>query len=160
MHKFSRRELAAGLAMLPLLAAAVRAEEPAPAIHVYKDPNCGCCGSWIAYMRRNGFSVTVTDASDLAAIKRRLSVPERLASCHTAEIGRYAIEGHVPADVIKRFVAEKPVGARGLAVAGMPVGSPGMDVPGVAPDTYDVVAFGNFGQRRYARFEGAREIKG
>jgi hypothetical protein len=158
MHKFSRRELAVGLAVLPLLAAAVRAEEPAP-IHVNKDPDCDCCGSWIAHLRAANFSVSVTDTLDLAAVKRRLGVPERLASCHTAEIGRYVIEGHVPADVIRRFLAEKPEGARGLAVAGMPAGAPGMET-GTAPDTYDVVAFGDFGQRRYARFVGTREIKG
>ncbi len=160
MHKFSRRELAVGLAVLPLLAAALRAEELVPAIHVYKDPNCGCCGSWIAHMRAANFSVSVTDLPDLAAVKKRLGVPEQLASCHTAEMGRYVIEGHVPAEVIRRFLAEKPVGARGLAVASMPAGSPGMEVAGIAPDTYDVIAFGNFGLRRYARYEGAREIKG
>ncbi len=157
--KLTRREITAGLALVPLFAIAAGAQTAAPAIHVSKDPSCDCCRDWIAHLRAAGFLVTVTDTRDMAAIKRRLGVPEKLASCHTAEIGRYVIEGHVPAAVIVRFVAEKPEGARGLAVPDMPVGSPGMEAAGVPPDTYDVIAFGNFGQRRYARFEGAREIK-
>jgi hypothetical protein len=154
----SRRTLAAGIAFLPFLIATARAQAPAPAIRVHKDPTCGCCGGWIAHMRAANFSVTVAETSDLAAVKKRLAVPERLASCHTGEIGRYVIEGHVPASVILRFLAEMPGGAYGLAVPDMPIGSPGMEVPGTKPDTYDVIMFGNFGQRRYARFEGAREI--
>ena len=84
-------------------------------------------------------------------------MPDDLASCHTAEVGGYVIEGHVPADAVKRLLAEKPQ-AKGLAVPGMPVGSPGMEVTGVENDTYDVVLFGPSGQRTFARYEGVRRL--
>ena len=82
-------------------------------------------------------------------------MPQDLASCHTAEIAGYVIEGHVPADAIKRLLAEKPTG-KGLAVAGMPMGSPGMEMDGMAPETYEVVLFGPTGRKTFARYEGAR----
>jgi hypothetical protein len=123
---------------------------------VSKDPSCGCCGDWIAYLRANGFSVTVNETNDVDRIKARLGVPRDLASCHTAEIAGYVIEGHVPASAIRRLLAEKPK-ATGIAVPGMPPSSPGMDVPG-ARDIYDVILFGPSGRRRYARFQGRREL--
>jgi hypothetical protein len=91
-------------------------------------------------------------------IKTRLGVPPALASCHTAEVDSFVIEGHVPASALKRLLAERPAGAKGLAVPGMPVGSPGMEVDGVDPDEYDVVLFGQGGQRRFALFKGSREL--
>ena len=90
-------------------------------------------------------------------MKVRLGVPDDLASCHTAEVGGYVIEGHVPADAIKRLLAEKPQ-AKGLAVLGMPIGSPGMEVEGVEDDTYDVVLFGPAGQKTFARYKGIRTL--
>ena len=106
---------------------------------VYKDPNCGCCHNWVEIMRRTGFEVSVRDTQDMNAIKSRHKVTRALASCHTALVGGYVVEGHVPADVIRKLLAEKPK-VLGIAVPGMPVGSPGME-QGTRKDPYDVVAF-------------------
>jgi hypothetical protein len=105
---------------------------------VYKSPWCGCCGAWVDHMRAAGFEVAVKDVEDLAPIKLMAGVPAELQSCHTAALDGYVFEGHVPADVVKRFLAERPA-ARGLAVPGMPVGSPGMEGPN--PQPYDILAF-------------------
>ncbi|MBA1158846.1 DUF411 domain-containing protein [Microvirga mediterraneensis] len=126
-----------------------------PKVVVTKDPNCGCCGGWVDHLKAAGFPVEVVTTPQVNRVKVRLGVPDDLASCHTAEVGGYVIEGHVPADAIKRLLAEKPQ-AKGLAVPGMPVGSPGMEVTGVANDTYDVVLFGSSGQKTFARYEGSR----
>lgn len=129
----------------------------APNMTVYHDPNCGCCGGWVAHMRRAGFQVKVIDTDDLAGIKDRFKIPSDLHSCHTAEVDGYVIEGHIPAVAIQRLLAERPAAA-GLAVPGMPAGSPGMDAPGIANETYDVMLFGPGGKRSYGRFEGSREL--
>ncbi len=113
---------------------------------VYKDPHCGCCAQWVAQVRPAGFAVTVRDTSDMATVKAAMGVPEALGSCHTARVGAYTIEGHVPADVIKQLLAEKPV-ARGVAVPGMPMGSPGMEQGG-RKDRYDVLLFDKAGRTR------------
>jgi hypothetical protein len=155
-HTLTRRGFAVGLAALPLLARRGFAQSAAPKIIVSKDPSCGCCGGWIAYLRALGYSVDVVETADVARVKARLGVPDALASCHTAEIGGYAVEGHVPEPAIRRLLAEKPQAA-GIAVPGMPQSAPGMDVPG-ARDIYDVILFGAAGQRRYARFQGLREL--
>lgn len=105
---------------------------------VHKDANCDCCGKWVDHVKAAGFKVAVNDTRDLQAVKRRLSVPDRLQSCHTAEIGGYVIEGHVPVDLIEKLLRERPQIA-GLAVPGMPMGSPGMEGPYSEP--YDVIAF-------------------
>jgi len=101
------------------------AEEGLPKIVVTKDPNCGCCGGWVDHMKAAGFPVEVVTTPQVNRVKARLGVPDALASCHTAEVGGYVVEGHVPADAVKRLLADKPQ-AKGLAVPGMPVGSPGM----------------------------------
>ena len=108
-------------------------------------------------MRGAGFPVTAIDVADLAAIKGRRGVPDRLAACHTAEVEAYVVEGHVPAAEIARLLAERPA-ATGLAVPGMPVGSPGMEVPGRAPDVYEVILFGPAGQRVYAHYLGGERL--
>jgi len=113
---------------------------------VYKSPTCGCCTGWVEHMQEQGFKVEVHDVSDLNAIKRQFAVPSDLESCHTALHGGYVIEGHVPAEDIRRLLAERPAIA-GIAAPGMPVGSPGMEVPGRAADRYDVVAFDKSGGR-------------
>ena len=156
MTSLTRRKFAIGAALLPFLAERGFAQTALPKMTVSKDPNCGCCGGWVDYLRADGFAVDVVDTADLTAIKTRLGVPEALQSCHTAEIGGYVIEGHVPAATIRRLLTEKPR-AIGLAVPGMPASSPGMDVPGAA-DAYDVVLFSTSTQKRYARFQGRREI--
>ena len=109
---------------------------------VYKSPWCGCCQGWTEQMRASGFEVTVREKEDLTAIKRLSGVPEALQSCHTAFVGGYVVEGHVPAGVIEKLLAERPR-VQGLAVPGMPVGSPGME--GAHPGPYDVVKFAKDG---------------
>ena len=118
-----------------------------PPMTVYKDPNCGCCTEWVAHVRKAGFVVTVRDTADMASVKSSFGVPSSLESCHTARVGAYAIEGHVPADVIQKLLREQPAAARGLAVPGMPMGSPGMD-QGSQKDAYDVVLFDKAGKTR------------
>ena len=107
-------------------------------VTVYKSPTCGCCGDWVKHLRENGFRVEAHDLNDVSPIRRRYGVPSALASCHTAMVGGYAIEGHVPAREIKRLLLEKPK-AKGLAVPTMPMGSPGMEGP--RSDPYEVLLF-------------------
>lgn len=118
-----------------------------------KDPSCGCCSGWADHIRAAGFPVEIKETAEINRLKARLGVPQALASCHTAEVGGYVIEGHVPVGAIMRLLAEKPQ-AKGLAVPGMPIGSPGMAVEGAAPDTYEVVLFGPSGQTTFARYQG------
>jgi len=133
------------------------AEVTLPKVLVTKDPNCGCCGGWVDHIRAAGFPVEVVTTPQVNRVKVRLGVPDELGSCHTAEVGGYVIEGHVPADAIKRLLAEKPQ-AKGLAVPGMPLGSPGMEVAGAAPDTYKVVLFGPSGHTTFAHYRGSQLI--
>ncbi len=123
---------------------AVQAAATGPLVTVYKSPTCGCCANWVEHMKAEGFQVEVHDVPDVRPTKRTHGVPGHLESCHTALAGGYAIEGHVPADVIRRLLAEKPQVA-GIAVPGMPVGSPGMEM-GARKDPYDVIAFTKDGQ--------------
>ena len=123
-------------------------QHPAPAsdtrVVVYKSPSCGCCGQWVDYMRRNGFTVTVHDQDDVSPIKRAAGVPDEAASCHTAQIGGYVVEGHVPVEAIRRMLREKP-NIVGLAVPGMVAGTPGME-QGNAHPPYNVMAIGRDGR--------------
>lgn len=138
-----RRQFLIAAATLSLGTAAFAQRAPLSEVVVHKDPNCGCCGAWAGHMRDSGFAVKVIENRDMTSLKQRLGVPEKLASCHTAEVGGYILEGHVPARAVKRLLAEKPK-VKGLAVPGMPAGSPGMEV-GNRRDPYDVVAFGTDG---------------
>lgn len=110
-----------------------------PVLQVWKDPSCGCCKDWVSYLQREGFQVQLFETGN-AAVRQRLGLPMKYASCHTGLIGGYVVEGHVNAREIRRLLAEKPK-AIGLSVPGMPVGSPGMDGPayGGRQDPYDVV---------------------
>ena len=110
---------------------------------VYKSPYCGCCGKWSEHMRANGFAVNVREVEDVDPVKALYGVSPALASCHTAVVDGYVVEGHVPADLVKRFLAERPE-ARGLAVPGMPAGSPGMENAGREP--YEVFIFHDRGK--------------
>jgi hypothetical protein len=132
-----RRRLMLALASTAALPFTARAA--APMVEIWKDPNCGCCQDWVKHLNRNGFATRVRDEGNAAA-RKRLGLPEKLGSCHTGQVGGYAIEGHVPAREIQRLLKEKPK-AVGLAVPGMPVGSPGMDGPayGDQRDPYDVL---------------------
>lgn len=107
-----------------------------PKVDVYKSITCGCCGRWAEHMRQQGFDVTTHDVADVALERKRLGMPDGVSSCHTAVVGGYVIEGHVPAADVKRLLAEKPK-ALGLAVPNMANGSPGMESPHPAP--YEVL---------------------
>jgi hypothetical protein len=122
---------------------------------VHKDPSCGCCSGWVRHLQEAGFTVKTIETADLEPVKTRLGVPSDLAACHTAQIGGYVIEGHVPAAALKRFLNEKP-SAIGLAVPGMPAGSPGME--GGSAEPYEVVMFGPAGRATYMRFVGDRSL--
>lgn len=126
--------IALGAVSLPGLA-----QQTKPRLEVWKSPTCGCCKDWIAHLTDNGFAVSANDTGNTAA-RVRLGMPEQFASCHTAKVGGYVIEGHVPARDIQRLLREKPK-ALGLAVPGMPIGSPGMDGPAYKgrKDPYDVL---------------------
>jgi hypothetical protein len=152
MTDFDRRAVLGGL--LAALFASTAVADAHPEMTVHKDPNCGCCGAWVEHVRAAGFHVRVIETAAMDAVKKRLGVPDALASCHTAEIGRYVIEGHVPATEIARLLEERPV-ARGLAVPGMPTNSPGMEVRGAASDVYDVMQFAVDGSmRKFATYKG------
>lgn len=115
-------------------------------VQVWKDPQCGCCGDWVAHMAAHGFDVEVRDEGNTAA-RTRAGIPRELGSCHTAFVGGYALEGHVPAADVRRLLNLRP-DAIGLAVPGMPIGSPGMDGAAYAGrrDRYDVLLIGRDGR--------------
>ena len=117
------------------------AQKPAPTVvEVYKDPGCGCCSSWADHLKAAGFTVHVTEKADLAAFKTAHGVPAQTRSCHTALVGGYVLEGHVPAADVLKLLKDKPA-VVGIAVPGMPIGSPGMEVKGMKAAAYDVVSF-------------------
>ena len=138
------RTAAAGGALIlatgPELACAARGTR----MVVYKSPTCGCCKNWVDYVQANGFATEVHDLEDVAPIKQKHGVPAELASCHTALVANYVIEGHVPTDLIQKLLKETPAIA-GLAVPGMPVGAPGMEI-GARKDRYDIIAFDRQGK--------------
>ena len=111
---------------------------------VYKSPTCGCCKKWISHLEQNGFKVTAKDVKDVTPVKIKNGLTPQLASCHTALVDGYVIEGHVPASDIKRLLKERPV-VKGLSVPGMPVGSPGME-QGNRVDRYNVMTFNDKGE--------------
>jgi hypothetical protein len=106
---------------------------------IYKSPSCGCCKKWVDHVEANGFDTEVHDVEDVGVIKQKHKLPADLASCHTALVGGYVVEGHVPADLIHKLLKDKPALA-GIAAPGMPVGSPGMEM-GARKDAFDVIAF-------------------
>ncbi|ADU99211.1 DUF411 domain-containing protein [Alicycliphilus denitrificans] len=139
MHDTNRRQWLTAIAAAAACTALPAIASNATAVEVWKDPSCGCCQDWIDHMQANGFAVT-THESGNAAVRARLGLPQRLGSCHTALVGGYLLEGHVPAADVRKLLKEKPK-ALGLAVPGMPVGSPGMDGPAYngRKDPYDVL---------------------
>lgn len=140
----NRRQALLGLLALPAVAGVATAAA-APTVVVHKTPTCGCCGLWVKHMQAAGFQVQVHDLENLAPIKERVGVPFGMGSCHTAEVDGYFVEGHVPAEDVKRLLRERPK-ARGLTVPGMPAGSPGMEVPSGRVDRYDVLLVGPDGK--------------
>jgi len=119
-----------------------------PLVTIYKNPACGCCGEWVKHIQANGFRVETHGIADVAPLRQRYGVPDHLASCHTAVVGGYAIEGHVPAADIQRLLRERPK-VRGLAVPGMVAGSPGMEQG--PPQPYATIAFDDRGSRIFMR---------
>ncbi len=144
---FSRRRFVTGA----LSAAAIVVfnqsvlDAPMPKITAYRNPGCGCCEKWAEMLRGVGFDVDMNDDDDLTSRRQKAGVPDDLAGCHTAFMGDYVIEGHVPLADIRRVLAEKP-NILGIAVPGMPTGSPGMEM-GESRDAYEVVAFATDGGR-------------
>jgi hypothetical protein len=139
----SRRQFLAAAATMAASHRALLAQPP-EVLTVYKDPSCGCCAKWVKHMASNGFVVSVRDVQNMDEIKKTMNVPSALQSCHTGVVGKYIIEGHVPADVVKKFIAAKPA-SLGLAAPGMPSGSPGME--GGSVDHYDIIAFDRTGKQ-------------
>lgn len=128
------------------LAVSSLAQSARPVVTVYKSPTCGCCSKWIQHMKTEGFDVKSTDQMDVTPIKTQYGVPLDAQSCHTALVGGYVLEGHVPASAVKKLLKDKPK-VVGLAVPGMPVGSPGMEVPSGQVEAYNVVAFDKAGKQ-------------
>jgi hypothetical protein len=141
-RQFSRREICGALLGTAAAAAAwprVITAQTKPTLAVYKDPSCGCCEAWVAHMKANGFAATVTNTSDVNTIKKQHGVTDALASCHTALVGGYVIEGHVPAADVTRLLTEKSKTIKGLTIPGMPASAPGMDMKPFQP--YTVLSF-------------------
>lgn len=126
-----------GLILAAILLASCRSAEPGT-ITVYKSPTCGCCEKWIEHLEAGGFAVEAIDVKNVGQIKKKHGIPAELSSCHTALVDGYVIEGHVPAEDVRRLLEERPEIA-GLAVPEMPIGSPGMEGPN--PEAYEVIAF-------------------
>lgn len=126
-----KKWLAAGLVALPALASAAQ-----PLVEVYKTASCGCCKAWVRHLEQNGFAVRAHDVDNPGDYRQKFGIPDKLGSCHSARVGGYALEGHVPAREVKRLLKTKPKAA-GLAVPAMPLGSPGMEGP--RSDPYDVL---------------------
>lgn len=146
-----RRTLLQG-ALAVLLVPAASAQAALPVIDVYKSASCGCCQVWVDHLRANGFTVKTYDVANPTDYREKFGIPNELGSCHTGVVAGYALEGHVPAQEIKRLLAERPQ-AKGLAVPGMPLGSPGMEGP--RKDPYDVLLVQANGRHKVYRHYGA-----
>ena len=139
-----RNLLSAAAAAVAAASFPVLAANKLPQVEVFKNPDCGCCGAWVDHLKAAGFSVNVHETPDTAAVRKRHGIPDQFGSCHTGVVAGYALEGHVPAEDIKRLLAQKPAAA-GLSVPGMPVGSPGMEV-GSRKDPYQVLLIDKAGR--------------
>lgn len=134
----------AGMAMATVPQARSAAPQKLPAVTVYKDPNCGCCSLWVRHMEQAGFPVTAVDTSEMPSIRRKHGVLQHLQSCHTAVVDGFVVEGHVPAEDVKRLLTSRPA-VKGIAVPGMPIGSPGME-QGTTKHPYSVLTFDEEGR--------------
>ena len=144
-----------GLACLAVVAGlgsavVLQRQTPRTEITVYKSPTCGCCSKWEDHLRKAGFEVSSRVVDDVDKVKGENGVPTSLHSCHTAVVGGYVVEGHVPADAIQKLLREAPRGVNGIAVPGMPIGSPGMEGPN--PESYQVLSFGEGGEKVFAQY--------
>ncbi|MEX2570488.1 MAG: DUF411 domain-containing protein [Gemmatimonadota bacterium] len=147
----SLRSIVAIFALAGVASACADAAAASPELTVYATPTCGCCGAWIEHMRENGFDVEVVYQDDLTAIRRAHDVPAEMTSCHMGVVDGFAVEGHVPADVVHRLLAERPP-VLGIAVPGMPIGSPGMEHPDGIEQPYEVFTFDESGPREVYEF--------
>ncbi|HEX4879171.1 MAG TPA: DUF411 domain-containing protein [Limnobacter sp.] len=165
LQMFIHSGLTASVACLLLLTAcgkgnssgdvAVAQAQAVQTVEVWKTPTCGCCSEWVDHLRQNGFEVKVNDVQDTAAFRAALGMPQDYGSCHSAKVAGYAIEGHVPAEDIKKLLADRP-DAVGLAVPGMPLGSPGMEHPDMPHKrhAYDVLLVSKQGEASaYTHYE-------
>ena len=118
-----------------------------PAITIMRSASCGCCTRWGEHIAAAGFAITDVVTEEMDRVKQQHGIPDELASCHTAVVEGYVIEGHVPASSIQRLLRERPA-IKGLTAPGMPMGSPGMDGPGITPESFDVLAIGTDGKTR------------
>lgn len=132
-----RNLLVLGLSAVAATAAPALEAGALPVVEVFRNPSCGCCGAWAEHLQAAGFDVKITAVEDTSVVRKRHGLPERLRSCHTAVVAGYVVEGHVPANDIKKLLAMRPL-AIGLAVPGMPAGSPGMEA-GSRRDRYQVL---------------------
>ena len=130
-------------------------QDSRPTVEVWKSPTCHCCSKWVEYLRGEGFNVVAHNETAMTPLKTKMGVPQELASCHTGVVDGYVLEGHVPAESIRRLLTEKPA-ARGLAVPGMPIGSPGME-QGDRRDAYEAVLFSAGGTTQIFAEHGERE---
>lgn len=160
LTRIGRRPLfLAGLSLPAVVAPAVSADAQALRVEVWRDPNCGCCSGWVAHLRDEGFAVTDRVVPSVAPFRRALGTPADLLSCHAARVAGVALEGHVPAHAIRRFLAERPAGFVGLSVPAMPIGTPGMEIPGQENEIYDVVAWRQDGTHApWLRMRGALPV--
>ncbi|MEO5823482.1 MAG: DUF411 domain-containing protein [Vicinamibacteraceae bacterium] len=140
--------LIAGVGVVVVNSQTGKAATGKPSVAVFKSPTCGCCAKWNEHMTAAGYVVASTDRTDMTAVKDEHRIPSSLRSCHTALVGGYVIEGHVPADVVAKLLAERPAGVVGIAVPGMPAGSPGMESADGFKAPYQVMAFTQDGQSR------------
>ncbi|MEO6235531.1 MAG: DUF411 domain-containing protein [Vicinamibacterales bacterium] len=157
-HSTIRHRVLLVLFSIAVAAASATAQSTAatakkPHLEVYKSPTCGCCAKWVEHVNGAGFTSSVTNLPDMAAIKTKHGVPAELASCHTSLVGGYVIEGHVPAEDIRRLLRERPA-IVGLAAPGMPAGSPGMDVPN--SPAFQVLSFDKNGRTKVFATHPAR----
>lgn len=145
---FMKTRLFVALLFLAMPGVALAASD----IVVHRDPGCGCCEKWAQAVRAKlGRKVVMRDDASRSELQRKAGMPRTLASCHSAIVDGYMIEGDIPISDVKRLLATRPAGVKGIAVAGMPIGSEGMEVAGAARQPYTVVAFGSAGQRIFAR---------
>jgi hypothetical protein len=144
-------KFSAALVLALALPACQDAAAAAPEMTVYATPTCGCCNGWIEHLRANGFEVTVVHQDDLTPVRVRHGIPRELMSCHVGVVEGFAVEGHVPADVVRRLLEERPE-VLGIAVPGMPAGSPGMERPDGYTEPYEVYTFDASGPREVYEF--------
>ena len=138
LNKYTLLAVVFGLGVLAIVIFPMIKSTQGPQVVIYKSPTCGCCKEWASYLQNNGFKVTQIDTNNMGSVKLNQGIPQPLASCHTALINGYVVEGHVPVEAIRRMLKEKPA-IKGIAVPGMPAGSPGMEQGG-RKDPYNVLA--------------------